>query len=292
MTTYATKNLGLSRDKVYPRGEKLRPDFLRGEKIPLIRKGTRVVSMGSCFATEIRKHLVRRGYATDASVPPWGLVYNSFCARQELQRFTYGFDPVERWWEVDGALHDPYRRGVVWTNEDERERELFEYVGAATALLRDADVFVLTLGLAEVWSSRADGAVFWQVPPAGVRDPDSKHDFWLSTVEDNRDELEIVSAYVETLAPAIPIIVTVSPVPLRATFTEENVVVANARSKATLVLAAAEFAQAHDDVFYFPSYEIATATSPNPYEKDNRHVTDETVEAIMRVFFATYAEDE
>ena len=84
--------------------------------------------------------------------------------------------------------------------------------------------------------------------------------------------------------PRCRIIVTVSPVPLRATFLDQNVLISNSISKATLVVATHEFVARHDDVHYFPGYELVTVGIKKPLERDNRHVRRRAVARIMRVF--------
>jgi len=52
------------------------------------------------------------------------------------------------------------------------------------------------------------------------------------------------------------IVVTVSPVPLMATLSGEDVVVANTYSKSLLRTVVQESAEAHKNVHHFPGYEI------------------------------------
>lgn len=93
--------------------------------------------------------------------------------------------------------------------------------------------------------------------------------------------------------PGCQLIITVSPVPLLAAFrTEHNVVVNNAESKATLLVAAKAFVARHDDVHYFPSYELVQHAIRDPFEPDNRHVKRSTVDTIMRVFESTFVAEE
>jgi hypothetical protein len=88
---------------------------------------------------------------------------------------------------------------------------------------------------------------------------------------------------------SVKIIVTVSPVPLASTFTGGDVVVANASSKARLRVAAQEFADAHPDVDYFPSYEIVTHSDPSlAFKVDKRHVRGEMVMHVVATFMRHY----
>jgi hypothetical protein len=110
-----------------------------------------------------------------------------------------------------------------------------------------------------------------------------------------RYELEVmdVDAAMSRLLPAFEllagkrVIVTVSPVPLRATFTDQDVVVANMYSKSVLRVCA-ERLEVLPGVDYFPSYEIVMSSSVRAYEKDNVHVRDDVVSNIVRYMTSRY----
>jgi len=92
----------------------------------------------------------------------------------------------------------------------------------------------------------------------------------------------------------IKIIVTVSPVPLLATYRakEHHVITANAHSKAVLRVAAEEFASKNKDVFYFPSYETVMYCTEQPWKPDLRHVAPHTVDNVMRLFSKMFLRDQ
>ncbi len=249
--------------------------------------------MGSCFAREVKNHLVARGfnYVQTAEGPnarhgsaAWDRVYNTFCIRQEFERALDTFAPAEGCWESKGRLFDPHRKAVRWRSPEHREEELAEHRRTAALALTSAEVIVLTLGVNEVWYSREDGSVFFQVPPADVFDPE-RHGFRLATVEENVRNLERVEALLDQVNPGARLILTVSPVPLRATFRHDtDAVCASFESKATLLVATREFVRRSERAYYFPSYEIVLAAVPQPFEEDGRHVRPETVAAVMDVF--------
>ncbi|HCX28186.1 MAG TPA: hypothetical protein DHU55_00180, partial [Blastocatellia bacterium] len=89
--------------------------------------------------------------------------------------------------------------------------------------------------------------------------------------------------------PDVQFIVTVSPVPLMATFSTEDVVIANTYSKSLLRAAAQEWAAAHKNVHYFPSYEIVmNSDRATAWEEDLRHAQGKVVDHIMRIFLDSY----
>ena len=73
--------------------------------------------------------------------------------------------------------------------------------------------------------------------------------------------------------PQAKIIVTVSPVPLIATYEDRHVLVSNCYSKAALRVAAEEIVAARPDIAYFPSYEIVMANAHRNFAEDQRSVT-------------------
>jgi hypothetical protein len=88
--------------------------------------------------------------------------------------------------------------------------------------------------------------------------------------------------------PRARMVLTVSPVPLvaTATATGDHVLVANTRSKAVLCAAAEEIAERHDNVVYFPCYEII-AGAPGKlayFAADCRRVTAAGVAHVMGGF--------
>lgn len=289
--------LGLGAKQMYPKGGALQASFLKAESLELLDKTTPIASIGSCFAREIKDYLTEAGfnYVQTATGPnarhgsaAWDRVYNTFCLRQEFERALTSFDPAEPLWELaDGRVLDPYRKDVQWASKADALAGLEEHRRTAREALMQARVLFVTVGLTEAWYSKLDGAVFFQVPPADVYD-EARHGFRATTFAENRENLEVMRDVLYTANPDITMVVTVSPVPLRATFRGENVVSANVQSKATLVAATREFCDSHDDVHYFPSYELVSTVIADPFEDDNRHVKRSTVQQIMSVFEANF----
>lgn len=102
----------------------------------------------------------------------------------------------------------------------------------------------------------------------------------------------MIVAAVERINPAARILLTVSPVPLIATFEDEHVLTATTYSKSVLRVAAGEAARQSGRVAYFPSYEIITGnfTRGRYYADDLREVREEGVRHVMRLFMAHYAQ--
>jgi hypothetical protein len=100
-----------------------------------------------------------------------------------------------------------------------------------------------------------------------------------------------ISRIVELITAAKPnarIFCTVSPVPLKRTFSGDDIFVANSLSKATLRTVLVEIAAAQPNVTYFPSYEAVISGGDAAWEGDGRHVQRPVVEAITQTFVKTY----
>jgi hypothetical protein len=104
-------------------------------------------------------------------------------------------------------------------------------------------------------------------------------------------DLELFAAQAKACNPGIRIILTVSPVPLTATYGNEHVLVSTTHSKAILRAACSAMISRHPHVYYFPAYEIVTGSfSRGSYFEDNlRTVSPEGIAHVMRVFEQTYA---
>lgn len=278
-----------------------------------ISKTTPIASMGSCFAREIKRKLIQRGYTyiteeTDhpasvhASVA-WERVYNTFCMRQIFEYTFADWQPQNRWWQVPGSnrVQDPYRRSVVYDSIEVAEEDFKRHRHHSRNVLERAQVLIITLGLTEIWQDRRDGTVISM--PAGPYfqaggdlDP---YRFHVSRYGENLANLERIHGLMAAHNPACRIIVTVSPVNLNATFRRDlDVISASCNSKATLRAVADEFAGRHENVFYFPSFEMAWIYQPllaRSYfaeGRENFHVNKATVRFIMAHFFRFFAPDD
>lgn len=299
---YEVRILDLEQHQIYPPGTQLSTRFFFNARHHLIDKQTPIASIGSCFAREVKDYLVRNGYryVQTAQGPharhgsaAWDRVFNTFCLRQEFERALDVFEPrVPAWVMPDGRRVDPFRKGVVWRDLEHQLADLDHHQRTAREALLACEAVVVTVGLNEIWHDRKSPDVFFQVPPAEVFDED-EHAFRIATVDENIANLERMWALLQQHNPDCKMLITVSPVPLRATFRkDDNVVVSNVESKSTLLVAVKRFVAAHDGVYYFPSYELVTAVLDTPFEPDNRHVKRSTVGRIMQVFEHAFLRDE
>lgn len=280
-----------------------------------IARDDRIATAGSCFAQHIAKRLHRSGYNyLVTEEPPKDLLnpaqedYGVFSARfgnvyttrqmvQLIQR-AYGlFTPViDRWVLDDGALVDPFRPRIgsqPFATEEELLASREVHLAAVREMVEKLDVFVFTLGLTEAWQAREDGAVVPLAPgtlsaavPANAYEP---HNFSVAEVSADLDKLV---SLIRRFNPDARIVLTVSPVPLIATFENEHVLTATTYSKSVLRVAAGEAARGYHHVAYFPSFEIITGNFNRGryFADDLREVREEGVNHVMRLFMHHYTE--
>lgn len=257
---------------------------------PFIRKSDRVTSFGSCFAEHLTRVLDERGFDVslkDASVSKSyvirfgeGLV-NTFAIRQQLE---WGFGEEV----VDDALWFGANKEIAPPDP--------QVQGETAALLNRTDVFVITLGLSEVWYDKVSGGVFWRAVPADMFD-EARHGFKVSTVEENRENLVAIRDVILRHRPDAKLIFTLSPVPLLATFRPVSCLSASSVSKAVLRVALDEFIrglpEGQTDTWYYPSYEAITQYFPDPFQNDNRHPKPRNVRMVLNHFLRFFCtEDE
>ncbi|WP_245582411.1 GSCFA domain-containing protein [Neorhizobium lilium] len=275
---------------------------------------TRVGTAGSCFAQHIAKKIAEIGFnylitesGDDLShhekvtrqfgvySARYGNLYTPAQLSQLLDECFEGREFSETAWQrPDGRFVDPYRpqiEPVGFSSPDEVVYARKEHLEAARRVFRESEVFIFTLGLTESWRSKVDGAVFPLAPGvvAGSFDPE-KHEFHNYSVRETTKILGEALDKLKNVNPDIKVLLTVSPVPLIATYEDRHILASTTYSKAVLRIAAQEYVEKYDWVDYFPSFEIITASSTGGmyFESDYREVSPLGVAHAMRCFVRNY----
>jgi hypothetical protein len=296
-------------------------DFLRIEHKPkfTIDPSWPIFTMGSCFARGVENVLIARGLpllldghgAPAEDFETWSETTRrgGGAAAGELSRGALNKYSVrsmnheircvllDERYPDEGLVElapeqwfDPHASGLRLLD---RERALANRrrLSAATARIKDARICFLTLGLTETWLDRETGLAMNVHPgPAWLARMPERFRFvdygYEATLADMLEIIELVRAHCH---PQMRFIVTVSPVPLGATFKDADVIVANSASKSLLRAVAEELYRRFDLVDYFPSYEIVL-NSPRAlaFEDDRLHVARDMVAAVMATFERCY----
>ena len=274
-------------------------------KFNWVDRDTPIGSAGSCFAMRLAHQLQmwEYNYVIEEDDLPCDLVqdelvntsfrmgsarsgtlFNVPSMRQMVQRAFGEWSPEKILVNDNGRLRDPFRSiKPCYGDVDGYLRDFEAHSKALRRALSRCKVFIFTLGLTEAWRFSHSGE-YTSVAPHNIDgcmlEP---HEL---NVEENVKELEHLFEVFRRNNPEIKLIISVSPVPLNKTYSQrQHVVSANALSKATLRVAAEEFCNQHpNEAVYFPSYEVVTACTRNPWESDMRHVSPEAVDRVMQLF--------
>jgi len=294
------------------------PDFtgIYKKKFP-ISLDTSIVTAGSCFAQHIARNLKARGYTVlDYEPAPGGMnkqdrtrfgfdMYsarygNIYTTKQLLQigREAFGeIDPILPKWTKGEKYFDPLRPGVEPNGLESYEDVILHrnrHLQRVRELFVDMDLFVFTFGLTEYWYDKFENLVLPIAP--GVIAGEFENDRYEFR---NTSFIEVLNDFNEFQKLLLKhrnnrryrCLVTVSPVPLTATFRDQHVLVSTTESKAILRAVAGQLAENQPHIDYFPSYEIVTnpAAHSMHFLPNLRSVAPDAVERVMNVFFSEHS---
>jgi tetratricopeptide (TPR) repeat protein len=251
---------------------------LQGED-KFITRNTRFFTMGSCFARNLSRNLITNGYVSH---------------HMEISEYinTTFANRVFVDWLGDRGIDDAIRERIVsllpgdWSKEN------------TLAVLKNADVFILTLGVAPAFFDRATSEFVLPRPTAlNSRVLAEKYVFRTTSVKENVENVLYLLDFVRQISPGIKVIVTVSPVPLIASFEHESAVQADCLSKSTMRLVAHEVVNNSgiSNILYWPSFEVfrwAGSHASNYYAADDGaawHVSEEKVAGTIRAFIEMFS---
>lgn len=189
----------------------------------------------------------------------------------------------------EGRYFDPFRPSLTADGFSSAEEMLAARritLAAMLEAIKQADLFIFTLGLTEAWLNK-DGSVY-PMCPGTIRGRFSAEDHLFH----NYNEQEVVRDLTETfdelrrINPNLRFLLTVSPVPLTATASGQHILTATTYSKSVLRSAAGYLTQIREDTDYFPSYELITAPAFKGlfFEQNMRSVSPEGVAFVMGQF--------
>ena len=311
----ANRNLRRNRASLWPDG-RLPTDRL-GELARLtfkpsfaFSKADRIMTIGSCFARGMEHRLVQLGFdlpmkavvlpAEERATKTQNDIISKFTVQSMENELAWASGhapppPEQLFLQVGEELwHDPQLVNNVHPASIERVAERREMVQAAFRQLPSCRIVIVTLGLAEAWFDLQTGLYLNTAPPlpAMKRHPER---FCLDVLDydDILSSLERIYGLLRRHGhPDFKVLITVSPVPFKATFTGEDAISANTYSKSVQRAACEAFVARHENVDYFPSYEIVTMSDRElVYERDNLHIGSSTVAYIVDQVLANYAPD-
>jgi tetratricopeptide (TPR) repeat protein len=245
-----------------------------------IDKATRFFTMGSCFARNLSESLTESGYASH---------------HMEISEYintTFANRVFVDWLrdaDIDEAICTRFVELLPrrWSKE------------SALQAIKNSDVFILTLGVAPAFFDRETGSFVLPRPTAlNSRALAEKYLFRTTSVKENVDNVLYLLDFIRSISPEIKIVVTVSPVPLQASFEFESAVQADCLSKSIMRLTAHEVVNNSNisNIFYWPSFEIfrwAGSNAGDFYAADDGaawHVSEDKVSSTVRAFVEMFSQ--
>ncbi len=244
-----------------------------------------VMLLGSCFSDNIGGKM--RGAMMNATVNPFGTIYNPLSIAQSVRRIIQG-EPI--------AGMTLFHQGGVWNSfafhsrysmpdKDITLERMNQRIMQAHEALRRCRMLVVTLGTAVVYRLHATGEVVSNCHKV----PQHEFDRAMASVDEMTAAMKRMVEDLHEVNPELRIVFTISPIRHIADGLETN-----SLSKASLRVAVDNVIQAHSDYTeYFPAYEIVMDDLRDYrfYATDMVHPSDVAVEYIWQTFQATYLDD-
>lgn len=241
---------------------------------PTFSKESIVLTLGSCFAHNVRNALSNLGVKTNEFV-----FYDDDITTTLAMKEHFEWIVGDKELRVEN-LHAREGDATLQNIDD----KILEYKQKSLNTLTNSSCVILTFGLSEAWIDQ-DGRSVWRWPGKD-KVKSENFNFQILKTENNKSNIQEIIKLIRAVNYEASIILTLSPVPLGATFRKDyNINIANCASKTRIRAAIDEFFIENKDekIFYWPSYEYVTQHF-NPWEEDGRHVKPEVVKEIMEEF--------
>lgn len=274
---------------------------------------TKIATAGSCFAQHISNYLKNNNYnVLDFEPAPLFLAkelhqefgYSMYSARYgniytvrqllQLTKESMNIWTPSNWvWEKNKRYYDALRPniepgGFDSINEVVEQRKY--HLERIIKLFKSMDLLIFTLGLTEMWVHKNSGTVY-PTAPGVVAGEFDKNVYKFENAQFNCiiEDFKEFESLLHQLRNGKPyqILLTVSPVPLKATASNEHVLVASTYSKAILRAVAGELTSKNKHISYFPSYEIINNPKhkSGAFLKNLRDIQGNAVDTVMSHFF-------
>jgi len=256
-----------------------------------LEAGCSIFTIGSCFARHLEEKLEdfdlpTRGFAAPKEEWPHrpnGLL-NEFNPGSMYQRIvkactSTSFSDADLI-PVTNSVLDLLLRATIPVPHERALLRRAEIDSVYRALVT-SDAVVITLGLVETWFDQETGLYLNQMPPLGVLRSHPQR--FCLRILDVDESYRMLSEAIDRLlnTSECRILLTVSPVPMQATFSGEDLHIANSFSKSVLRICASRASRQFERVDYFPSFEIVMSGGLDSFDDDNVHVRNDVVESVV-----------
>ena len=274
------------------------PNFTPKFKLHL-GPGATVFSIGSGFSRDLEPVLAARGVTLPTiaiAIPQSDLVrtenpLNEYTPATIAQRINCAFKvkPIPKGTIMDaGQLFSDQLLPGQFTDTMEILEARRAEIAAIYARLPQCSAVIITLASAETWYDKRSKRFFNRPPRTPNVRSRVAHIYF--GVQDVDDVVAILNKPLTALGAAgIKVVLTVSPVPQRTTYSAADAVIANEISKAVLRVAADRLTRKFGHVDYFPAYEIARSAGLQAYLDDNVQIHEEFAALLAGEFVKAYA---
>ncbi|TRW96269.1 GSCFA domain-containing protein [Paracoccus sp. M683] len=268
-----------------------------------------VFTIGSCFARNVEAALIENGMTVlsrdfdlgevGESVGEASNFFNKYSIHSiynelkwALERDSFPGEAILYSGNTDQPIFDPQLGQARIDFPMEKVLAFRHRYLDAMAQVKDADVIIITLGYVETWYDRELDIYLNVIPPVEIlRKYPDRFQFRVLGYAEILEMLHALHALLlKHREKPLKMLITVSPVPLLATFRDMDVLMANAYSKSVQRAVLDQFVTEVEQVDYFPSYEFVTLSNPTIAwsRNDYRHVNPDLVARIMSSVIATY----
>jgi len=265
-----------------------------------LTKGTSIFTLGSCFSRSVEERmqgffLPTKSLAVPSSERPGrpnGILneYNpgTMCQRLEYAARGASFGDLCIAPEGEGFL-DLLLPEYVTPSTKERLLGRRAEVDRVYSALSACEAIIITVDVVEAWYDNAAGLYLNRIPPPSVLLADrDRFELHILDVDETRRLFERMVDVLDAIGVS-KIILTVSPVPLEATYSGRDCAMANVFSKSVLVVCATSLCHRHPHVDYFPGYEIVNSAGQAFYDTDSVHIRDDIVDLVTSYLIDQYA---
>ena len=237
--------------------------------------------MGSCFSESIGLKFKESKFK--AEINPFGTIYNPISLFEVLNKSIKKAAPLNdefvehqdiyHWWHGHSLLSE--------LTLDKAKKKVFEKLADTSERLNHLDWLILTPGTAWVYELNKNGRLVANCHKQPATDFKKR----LLSVREIVEAYEDLFQVLKTVNPKLKVLWTISPVRH-----VKDGLIANNQSKSILHLAIDQIVKAHDDNYYFPSYEILIDQLRDYrfYATDLIHPSQEAIEYIWQAFGKTY----
>lgn len=242
---------------------------------------SRVVLLGSCFAENVGHRLAAAMPRGHVDVNPFGVLYNPESIRHALEILFYGslFFPQEYIFQGRDTLFHSWMHSGTFSapTAEECAKAILGRYEPATALIKTADVLIVTFGTSHTYLHRQQGYIVSNCH----KEPATDFQEQLLTTEAITEAWGDMLSNMERERPTMKIIFTISPYRYAKYGMHESNL-----AKATLLLAVDRLCQEHKNACYFPAYEIVTDELRDYrfYDADMLHPSAQAADYVFQRF--------